>query len=548
MKANNLDKGKLLLSKSDISNLYNILNELDYWLIFVSDDLNIVDCNETVFNDLKIERTDTVGKHLWSLPIFHANQNIKKKVSRLIELAKKGEKNRFEESYISMSGHKRLMECMISPMVINDKKYILLESRDITHFKKVFSIFDKLEFDYQEIFERCSAGLCILKSGRIVAMNESFASMLQLDDKCDFEAMNPAGISPEYQPDGKRSTEKSLEMLEISAKNGTHQFEWLHKRRDGTEFMVDVHLISLGEDSDVSLAVWHDISESKKREEKLLLLKSELEKLVKERTAELENSITEIKFMQEKLIESRKLTAMSGLVKGLSHEISTPIGTGLTTASFIDMCINRLIEDIESNKLTRKGLNTLIYELKEGITSINSSLKKASDLINAFKELDKDSTVKKVKSIELYKSVEEAIACFSSEIKRLGINVNVIVPRHIRFFGDSVAMYLIFENLISNSLSHGFTDVEQGEISITAEAQEDFIDICYSDNGHGMSEEMISKIFDPFFTTKRARGHLGIGMSIVYNQVQQCEGEITVSSPDNEGIEVNVRLPVKCSE
>lgn len=544
-KRTNLENWVITMSECTtfLTEIANLINHFPEWIFIISNDQYLIDCNKSALKAFKQPKQNLIGEHLWKLPFFNENMHVKDIFDNLIDLAQKDHEKHFEGKYEFFNNKQRLLECTVAPLNSKNENFFLIIFRDNTPSNQIFSTFDESEFDYQNIFERCSAGLCIQKGKKIVAMNKAFAEMLQLDDKHYFEAMTPADISPELQPDGQLSIEKALDILQKAQEQGSHQFEWMHKRLDGSKFMVEVHLVSLGEKSDTLLAVWHDISQSKKREEKLLLLKSELEELIKERTKELENSIEEIQFMQEKLIESRKLSAMSSLVKGFSHEISTPIGNGLTTASFLDICITKLINDLESSSLTRNGLDSKLSELYEGIININSNLQKASNLIHAFKDLDRDSTVRKIKSIKLLTTAEEAVACFSSEIEKQSIEVILDIPENITFTGDFVALYLIFENLISNSISHGFANTEQKLISINVESKENFIQMVYKDNGIGMNSETISKVYDPFFTTKRAHGHLGIGMSIVYNQVQICQGEISVCSPDEGGIEVKISFP-----
>ena len=75
-------------------------------------------------------------------------------------------------------------------------------------------------------------------------------------------------FSPEFQPDGETSREKSKEMDRLAYETGYNQFEWIHKKLDGEEFPVEVTLnpVQLN-NKKVLLAVWHDISLRKRAEE-----------------------------------------------------------------------------------------------------------------------------------------------------------------------------------------------------------------------------------------------------------------------------------------
>nr|WP_229505325.1 response regulator [Massilia mucilaginosa] len=61
----------------------------------------------------------------------------------------------------------------------------------------------------------------------------------------EFLTLSPATTSPEFQPDGRRSADKAEQFIRYAIDNGSHHFEWLHMRRDGTLFHADVLLTSV---------------------------------------------------------------------------------------------------------------------------------------------------------------------------------------------------------------------------------------------------------------------------------------------------------------
>jgi two-component system NtrC family sensor kinase len=90
----------------------------------------------------------------------------------------------------------------------------------------------------------------------------------------------------------------------------------------------------------------------------------------------------------------------------------------------------------------------------------------------------------------------------------------------------------------------------QKTLRIATEASPDgaHIDIRISDNGCGISEEIIHKIFDPFMTTRPVGEGTGLGLSIAYGIVQEHQGEILVESAVGKGTTFTVRLPVPSVE
>ena len=65
------------------------------------------------------------------------------------------------------------------------------------------------------------------------------------------------------------------------------------------------------------------------------------------------------------------------------------------------------------------------------------------------------------------------------------------------------------------------------------------------DNGSGISAEHLDKIFDPFFTTKDVGEGMGLGLSICYRIVQECEGRIAVRTEPGKFCEFALQFPVK---
>ena len=80
-------------------------------------------------------------------------------------------------------------------------------------------------------------------SGHFVSVNPATLEMFGLQNEQDIIKQSPAKLSPEFQPDGTRSSEKVIKMIEKGYKNGIHDFEWVHKRFSGEEFYTHIQKI-----------------------------------------------------------------------------------------------------------------------------------------------------------------------------------------------------------------------------------------------------------------------------------------------------------------
>src|SRR5262245_42648929 len=123
---------------------------------------------------------------------------------------------------------------------------------------------------FRVLFEHSSdADLTHYKTGT-TDTNATTIELPKATDKSQVLALHPAVLSPEYQPDGLTSMEKSKEMDGIARARGYHRFEWLHRKLDGEVFPVEVTLNAVQIGSKPALiVVWHDLTEIKRAEAEL---------------------------------------------------------------------------------------------------------------------------------------------------------------------------------------------------------------------------------------------------------------------------------------
>lgn len=328
---------------------------------------------------------------------------------------------------------------------------------------------------------------------------------------------------------------------------GAHTGEVWHMRKDETVFptMMTVNLIQDEKKPNKLVSIARDITEQKKNEEELTRAKETAEAA----SEALEESLKALKHAQDHLIQSEKMAALGGLVAGVAHEINTPIGVGVTAASYLEDLVVRYLDAYEKGTLKRSSFETFLQKIREASATMLKNMNRAADLIKNFKQVAVDQSSEKRRTFRLKEYAEGVLISLHPEYKRTGHNVEVFCPDDLTIDNYPGAFSQIITNLVMNSLIHGFEDMENGIITLDFTVKTDTLVFTYKDNGRGMEQEDVKSIFNPFYTTKRSHGGTGLGMHIVYNLVTQTMGgQITCESSPGEGVIFIIRIPLTHSD
>lgn len=259
-------------------------------------------------------------------------------------------------------------------------------------------------------------------------------------------------------------------------------------------------------------------------------------------------SLTEtLKQAQTNLLTSEKMAALGALVAGVAHELNTPIGNSLLTASALSDMVRELEHKLaHDGGLKRSALEAHMQDARKACDIMNSSLTRAADLITSFKQVAVDQASGQRRRFKLDEVVHDTLATYAAQLRRNACNVTVNLPSGVEFDSYPGSLSQVLSNLIGNALLHGFDGRECGGISIEGwQDSADAVTLRFADDGVGMSPGTLRKIFDPFFTTKLGQGGSGLGMNIVYNIVTGVlRGTIQVESLAGKGTTVTLVLPL----
>ena len=124
---------------------------------------------------------------------------------------------------------------------------------------------------YRALFYDSPGAFLILVDGVFIECNIA-AGKLFRGSREDIIGKTPQMISPEFQPNGERSEEYASEIIKSTFEEGKSSFEWVHRRKDGSEFLAKINLSHIEYEGNQALFVnWSDITSQ--REAEILLRK-----------------------------------------------------------------------------------------------------------------------------------------------------------------------------------------------------------------------------------------------------------------------------------
>lgn len=260
------------------------------------------------------------------------------------------------------------------------------------------------------------------------------------------------------------------------------------------------------------------------REDDVRELNRDLEKKVRERTAQLEENNKVLIKTREELVRAEKLAAIGELAAGVAHEINNPMAIIRGNAELLQM-------SIATGADNREEVDTILQQAGRVERIVANLLRFARQ------------EQKHLGQVHLNQLLEEIVGQISHQVPVTGVQiVKAYEPGLPTLEGDSDQLRQVFTNLILNGLQ---AMPQGGTLRIVTELDKvrGRCRITITDSGSGIAPENLQQIFNPFFTTK-ANG-TGLGLSVSYGIIKDHGGLIEVYSELEKGSSFTVSVPVK---
>lgn len=239
------------------------------------------------------------------------------------------------------------------------------------------------------------------------------------------------------------------------------------------------------------------------------------------------NDVTRERARERQMLQDNKMIAVGQLAAGVAHEIRNPLGI------IRNYCyILKNSDDYERNVLDH------------AIAAIEGAVDKSSRIIDNLLDFSRISNNTR-ETVHLGDFIRAIISLEENLLKERKIHVSLEGEDDIFLHTIPESLEIILINLILNSAD---AMPDGGPLMIKYEKDLEFIKISVIDTGIGIPAENLGSIFNPFFTTKAKRDGSGLGLYIVYNEMEKLQGRIVAESKVGEGTSFHMVFPEQKEE
>jgi two-component system C4-dicarboxylate transport sensor histidine kinase DctB len=268
----------------------------------------------------------------------------------------------------------------------------------------------------------------------------------------------------------------------------------------------------------------------------------QLEQLVAERTASLEQTTRDLRDenlmrrqteeqlrkTQSELVQAGKMAVLGQLSAGITHELNQPLTALRTMSDNARVLIERgRLDDARANLAT---ISQLVERMGLLTGQLRQFARKADALVSAVPVAD---------------VVTAALFLVERRIAQERVSFRMAThPRDLYALCDSNRLQQVLVNLFSNALdAMEMAGSTPRELVVDAARDGDRVLITVTDSGPGIPEENRAQLFEPFFTTKPQGKGLGLGLAISEQIVREFGGQLRAESPPGGGARFIIDLP-----
>ena len=267
----------------------------------------------------------------------------------------------------------------------------------------------------------------------------------------------------------------------------------------------------------------------------MLMRISQDKRMLQSTIESLGKSNNELKQAQKEIINSEKLASVGRLSAGIAHEIGNPISIILGYIALLKK------ENIKPNDRAE-----YVLRAEKEILRVKNIVRQLLDYTRPANE--------GIKTVSSHGLINDLIKMVTPQplMKNIRVALDLKAQRDL-VLGNPDLLLQVFLNLFVNAADAVASSANNPDAKITISTEnttesEDIIQIKFSDNGIGISEQYREALFDPFFTTKEPGKGTGLGLYISFMIIENMGGKIEVSSDPEKNTTISVALKTVLSE
>jgi two-component system NtrC family sensor kinase len=233
---------------------------------------------------------------------------------------------------------------------------------------------------------------------------------------------------------------------------------------------------------------------------------------------------TDRRRLQDRLIQSEKLTAIGQLIAGVAHDLNNPLTSVIGFADFL----------AESADVPPRIL--------EPLRVIQQEAERASKIVKNLLSFARRQETRQPAALRPI--LDATLGLFRNNLSAEGVTLHVDMDGDLPDLDlNPTQIQQVFVNLIQNAAQAISATGRPGIVRLRARRWMGGVAIDISDDGPGMTPEVAERVFEPFFTTKPEGIGTGLGLSISQGIVKEHGGRITLTTAPGQGATFTVELP-----
>jgi signal transduction histidine kinase len=254
-----------------------------------------------------------------------------------------------------------------------------------------------------------------------------------------------------------------------------------------------------------------------------------LEEQVRERTAQVESTLSELRATQEKIVRQERLSALGMMAGGIAHDFNNALTMVL---GYSELLLPYL--QLHAPPRERGYMHNVISAAQDAthvVARLGAFYRPAGDEIRVAVNLNELSA--QIISLTAPKW------CNERQAQGVQIQVDQDLGEIPHVLANASELREVLTNLIFNAVD---AMPQGGRIELATRPHEAGVALSVKDSGIGMTDAERERCLEPFFSTKGERG-TGLGLAMVYGIVQRHGGSIDIASTKGEGTTFTILLP-----